>query len=54
MLIASFVAAAALAVMAPLSRSSVIEVSDVEQLYDASMHRPMPAPPSCWRLADTS
>jgi hypothetical protein len=35
MLIAPFFAAAALAAMAPSSVSSVIEVSDVEQLYDA-------------------
>jgi hypothetical protein len=35
MLIASFVAAAALAAMTPSSAGSVIEVSNVEQLYDA-------------------
>jgi hypothetical protein len=35
MSIASFVAAAALAAMAPRSADSVIEVSNVEQLYDA-------------------
>jgi len=35
MLIAPFVAAAALAAMAPSSVSSIIEVSDIEQLYDA-------------------
>ena len=35
MLIAPFVAAAALAVLAPSPTGSVIAVSDVEQLYDA-------------------
>jgi len=35
MSIASFVVTAALAAMAPLSKGSVIEVSNVEQLYDA-------------------
>jgi hypothetical protein len=35
MSIASFVVTAALAAMAPLSKGFVIEVSNVEQLYDA-------------------